>query len=97
MGQGIKGEVRDRYGRGTGCLRDKKTSKKFSGGGWVGGLKSNIVSVPVPLGDLGRLDRYGTGKGWVRDRECQRGDSQSILLCEFFQIITLIGRLIRNY
>ena len=36
----IKGEVRDAYST-------IKAPKKFSGGG--GGLKSNIVSVPVPL------------------------------------------------
>ena len=35
-------------------------------GGW---LKSNIVSVPVPLRELGRavMDWYGTGKGLVWD------------------------------
>ena len=34
------------------------------GGGW---LKSNIVSVPVPLRGLGRPDGYGTGMGRVWD------------------------------
>ena len=33
-------------GRCKRCLRDNKTSKKFTGG-WL--LKSNIVSVPIPL------------------------------------------------
>ena len=44
------------------------------GGWWVGGLNSNIVSVPVPLGDLERprearrvRDRKRMGRDQLRD------------------------------